>query len=298
MKLGFNALPFLSLLLIFASSAKADLKVAAYNIRNFDYDSRADAHTDKKELVKIIKSLKADLLGVEEIVNQKALYDLVRDSLKNYKLVLTQCGGRGRQTLGFLYNPQVLELVSFEQSMATNLNEGCDKGSRPMAVGNFKIKESGVKFTAVQVHLKAGARQSSADKRFKQYKAIGKFMKRKSFSKDFIIMGDFNTTDFWKENKNAQNFRNFAEQNSLENTTWEIGCSSYWWGGIDDGLEYPGLLDHILISRSLLRKFNGHEEETAAHCKKVSCEIASSKELGRSFTSVSDHCPMATVLVD
>ncbi len=86
--------------LVVASSSFASVKVASYNIRNFD---TTKSPTDKKELKKIIKKLKADLITVEEIVNTASFRKFVKSELPEYGVSLAHCGGGGRQKIGFLY---------------------------------------------------------------------------------------------------------------------------------------------------------------------------------------------------
>jgi hypothetical protein len=73
-----------------------------------------------------------------------------------------------------------------------------------------------------------------------------------------------------------------------------LGCSAYWWGGSDDGIEDPSLLDHIVVTPGLRK--NTNQAQVSGHCKKVSCRQASLKDLGVSYESVSDHCPITATI--
>ena len=82
-------------ILLLPTNAFSKIKITTYNIRNFDYDSRADIMTNKSELLKIIESVDSDLIGVQEIVNKDAFIRFVAQYLPNYKVALTDCGGGG-----------------------------------------------------------------------------------------------------------------------------------------------------------------------------------------------------------
>ena len=78
-------------ILLLPTNALSRIKITTYNIRNFDYDSRADIMTNKSELLKIIKSVDSDLIGVQEIVNKDAFIRFVAQYLPNYKFALSYC---------------------------------------------------------------------------------------------------------------------------------------------------------------------------------------------------------------
>ena len=63
-----------------------------------------------------------------------------------------------------------------------------------------------------------------------------------------------------------------------------------------DDLFNSSLLDHVLISKSLYRFFDYTNTEIGTHCQKARCEDALESLLGKSFTEVSDHCPISASL--
>mgnify|MGYP006181700945 FL=1 len=54
-------------LFILSIPAWAGLKIASYNIRNFDYDQRANIPTDKNLLYDTIRQINPDFMAVQEI---------------------------------------------------------------------------------------------------------------------------------------------------------------------------------------------------------------------------------------
>ncbi len=291
---------FASLLLLSSLSSQAAFTIGAYNIRNFDYDVRSRVQTNKNELAKMIKSLNVDVLSVEEIGNTGRFEDFVDKQFPTYATDLSRCGGAHGQHVGFMYNTNTVELLAFEEDMRVT-NPGsrpeCDGGSRPLAIGTFKIKATGQRFFAITAHLKSGSNNESMAKRFKQYEIIRtvvKEMQSKTGIKDFFIAGDLNTTEYLSKGGDFRALNKVISDLSAKHLTANLACSAYWWGGTDDGIEEPSLLDHIITSPGLLK--SNATVRAHGHCQKVSCRSASLEALGISYNQVSDHCPLTATI--
>lgn len=288
---------FISLMLFLCLNALAGLKVATYNIRNFDYDPRYNISTNKDFLKKTIAELDADLLAVQEIVQDRIFTQFIDNHFVNSSVVLTECGGQNDQKLGFVYNTKRLELKKVEEdSSVAATRDGqlpqCHIGSRPALIAQFYDKIDKMNFTAIAVHLKAGGEVSDIQKRFYQISTISKIISKlkKDGQENFIIIGDFNTTEYiQKQEEYTKLIRTFKNMD-LEDLSAKVSCTSYWYGGIDDDLEYPSILDHIVISKNFKDKLQKVEVES--HCKKSRCGVANQETLGVSFQEVSDHCPL------
>jgi endonuclease/exonuclease/phosphatase family metal-dependent hydrolase len=281
-------------------AAKPITRIATYNIRNYKKSSLANSPTTHKtELLNIIKTTKADLIAIQEIVDDYDFKSFVRRYLPSFKVALSKCGGLGNQKLGFLYNTKVYQLQEFyeDHSIKDRASE-CKSGLRPAAIGIFKKKYSRLKIAAISVHLKAGGGQNNADIRYKQLKKLSKIIAglRDDNYKHLAVMGDFNTTDYLLGNHNYDRFVDFTLKNNLIDFSEELECTAYWWGGIDDGLNYGSVLDHVMISESLYDSFDSSHSKVMAHCNKVRCKAKDDITLGRSYTQVSDHCPVVATL--
>ena len=281
--------------LLFTLSAQA-LTIGAYNIRNFDYDERSRIKTNKQELSTLLQSLKVDVLSLEEVNNTAEFERMVASKLPGYAVEVSRCGGAHGQRLGFLYNMNVVELLSFNEDLSiSEPGKGgtCDSGSRPLAIALFKIKATGQKFYAMTAHLKAGGDAGSISKRAKQYEIIKDTineLREKTGVKDFSFAGDMNTTEYLNRGADYRNFSKVVAELGMIDLTANSACSAYWWGGSDDGIETPSLLDHIAVTPGLMKKKTSAEAH--GHCKKVSCREVRATELGIIYESVSDHCPM------
>ncbi len=280
-------------LLSFSSNA---LVIGAYNIRNFDYDERSKIHTNKPELSKILTNLRADLLSIEEIHNTAEWDKFVQKNLPGYDTEVSRCGGAHGQRLGFLYNKSTIELLSFKEDLSISepgTPGACDAGSRPLAIGLFRVKATGQKFYGMTAHLKSGSEGSSLQKRTKQLqilKSIINQLKTKTGIKDFYFAGDLNSTEFLNRGSDYQLLSTITKELGMVLVTSKLKCSAYYWGGTDDGIETPSLLDHVALTPGLMKK--NPEVKIHGHCEKVSCRQVPIRELGISYESVSDHCPV------
>jgi hypothetical protein len=291
---------FALLTLIVSFTLKASVTIGAYNIRNFDYDERYRIRTNKIELSNILKNLNADVLSVEEVVNKAEFSNFINTKMAGFKDAISECGGAHGQHLGFIYNTNTIEMLSFNEDLSISEPGeagGCNSGSRPLAIGLFQIKSSKQKFYGLTTHLKSGSDPESVEKRTKQFqilKNIIRDLKAKTGIADFYFAGDLNTTEYLSRGTDYKLLTKLVSDLGMIDLAQNLGCSAYWWGGTDDGIEDPSLLDHIVVTPGLRK--NSNQAQASGHCKKVSCRQASLKELGVSYESVSDHCPITATI--
>ncbi|HXH29634.1 MAG TPA: endonuclease/exonuclease/phosphatase family protein [Bacteriovoracaceae bacterium] len=287
----------LSFLTTLSASA---LTVGAYNIRNFDYDQRARIQTNKSELATLLLGLKADVLSVGEINNTREFETFLAAKLPQYGFGLSRCGGAHSQHLGFIYHKNTIELLAFSEDLRLSQPGGrgtCDANSRPLAMGLFKIKSTGQRFYGMSAHLKSGSAPESIAMRIKQYAIIHSIIKdlqSNSGVKDYFLAGDLNTTEFLSRGVDYQHLTKLVASLGLVNLTQNASCSAYWWGGSDDGVESPALLDHVIVSPGLIKR--PIQARVHGHCQKVNCREVPVGQLGVSYAQVSDHCPVTAVI--
>jgi endonuclease/exonuclease/phosphatase family metal-dependent hydrolase len=291
--------------LVSSAHSTAGLRVASYNIRNFDYDVRSHTPTNKLHLVKMINEMQADIIAVQEINEKEEFKNMITKNFAgSYKAKLSECGGANDQKLGFIYNTNKLSLLEFKEDLRTvnpnynNQNQEqeqglCYTGSRPLAIGIFKNNTTNEKIVAIAVHLKAGGRPSNIRKRFKQHKVISTIVNEfhKNGFMNVIVMGDFNSTEYIYKGEEFERFKESVQAMDMADAAKDLKCSAYWWGGSRDSKQHPSALDHILISNNLL---NGTTPKlhSYGHCKKLNCKTTLEENMGVSFDEVSDHCPI------
>lgn len=290
----------LATLTLFSPTVFGKYKLMSYNIRNFDYDQRSRVPTNKDHLFKILKEENADFIAVQEI-NQKEVFKsfIHKNFYEKYQTILSDCGGTHNQKLGFVYDKNKFKLLKFHEDLRTvnpsiHNTSHCDNGSRPLAIGLFEMQETKKKMVAISVHLKSGGRPKSIEKRFKQLTILSKVIQeyRSLGIEHFIVMGDFNSTEYIHRRSEFRKFKNNVQNMGLTDLAENLKCTSYWWGGIDDGKQYPSILDHILVSNSFAYEQGLMSARPSAHCKKLKCQTTFEYDLGVSFDEVSDHCPI------
>ena len=289
----------------FLQAAYADtFKLVSYNIRNFDYDSRSHTPTNKKHLVYTIDQANPDLMAVQEINNKFEFEKMIdRNFQGDFETALSHCGGSHDQHLGFVYKTKALKLLSFTEDLRTvNVNSNqrvnshnCKQGSRPVAIATFKKIDTNQIIIALSVHLKSGGQKNSINKRFKQLEVLSKIVSeyRAKGMEHFIIMGDFNSTEYIFRGTHQKRFSSLVKKMNLKDASEKISCSSYWWGNTNDTTQYPSVLDHILISNELT-KGKEVKAKPLAHCASLNCQPTNEFDMGISFDEVSDHCPIKT----
>ncbi|MCO4753633.1 MAG: endonuclease/exonuclease/phosphatase family protein [Bacteriovoracaceae bacterium] len=281
---------YMTILLFVALSAHA-FKAGTFNIRNFD---KSGSSTNKVLLEQMIEDMDADLLAVQEILNHRSFRSFVESKLEAYELVLSNCGGGGGQKLGFLYKRSALKLISVEEDKRVSQalsRTGC--GSlRPALVAIFEDNNS-KRLGAISLHLKAGGGKRNISRRATQYKSVSSIifdLEDKGIDR-IVAMGDFNTTGYDLKNADYHNFLNLLSRTQSTTTAEAIECTSYWKGkSYSDGIEEASTLDHIVYSKSF---GTPKSISVGSHCEKVGCRDVYEEQLGESYKSVSDHCPVS-----
>jgi len=276
------------------------LNFGTYNVRNFGtVEFKADVTTNKFLLKTLILKTSADVLAVQEIVDDELFKNFIKESLPQYNLILSECGGSGNQKVGILYNKEKLKLNWSKEDNRIANGESCQAGIRPAMIAQFQMKDSHLNFQVIAVHLKAGGRASNIEARFKQLEILSLMVEELRAKKmDYIaIMGDFNTTEYLEDANAAARFKKVVRDNDLIDFAEEIDCSSYWKGPENDEvMRYASLLDHVMISKEFHQQFKYDSARTLAHCQKNSCRQETVDGLGLTYNEVSDHCPVVAKL--
>lgn len=289
------------LVLLCVSSTYASIKISSYNIRMY---GKSGEYTNASKLKQIIHEMNSDLIGVQEIVNVTKFKTFIGENFKNYKVIMSKCGGGGSQKLGVVYDSNKLELVKMiEDDSISNpkgLDDdvlGCRSSLRPLVTAFFKVRKTQKSLVAMVVHLKAGGSYTSYRKRAQQYKMLKSiFIQYEQKYPQIVMLGDFNTTGYDERTQDYDRFIDMVSGMNVYDSSQNIVCTSYWSGATwDDNIEEPSNLDHILISKEL-RKNKKMQFSVGAHCKQVQCKEAKRDELGETYENVSDHCPISVTI--
>lgn len=279
---------FAFLLLLLSLPGWAKWSVSTYNIRNFDNDPSAGT-TNLNELGKIIKEMQSDVMAFEEVINLKAFDTLIKKNLPGYAYEISECGGFGKQHLAVVYNPKTFDFVEQEEDLTfSGSRDGC--GSlRPLLLVTLKNKANKTNYTFAAAHLKAGGNDRAMAQRWQQYAKLEVIAKAFD-QKNLILLGDLNTTGYNIKDKDFVKFEEFMNDSKMRTMTETIGCTNYWTGTLGGEEHQSSILDHIVIHD---KNFSSVESvKVGAHCARTECRPSTPEELGLSYQSVSDHCPV------
>ncbi len=278
----------LALLLLLSSQAWAGWTISSYNIRNFDHDHVA-GQTNIDELSKTVKTYKSDVMTFIEVVNLDAFKSVIKATLPDHQVAHSTCGGFGKQKLAIVYNSKMFNLIGQIEDMTFSGSTGACGSLRPVFLVTLQEKLTTKKFTFAAVHLKAGGAEAAMQQRWKQYDLLAKLVKQYG-SQNLIMMGDFNTTGYNIKDQDFDHFDKLLANGSLKTTSENLGCTSYWEGTLGNGRHQPSILDHIVLKDDLFSEVQS--VTVGSHCAKLNCKDATPEELGVSYQTVSDHCPL------
>lgn len=278
----------LILALFITSSAWARFSVTAYNIRNFDKDPGA-GQTNSALLGKTIKEFKSDVMAFIEVVNVEAFKKLIQVNLPTHTITHSECGGTGRQKLAIIFDSSKFELVKSFEDLSFSSQDGECGSLRPIFLVTLKEKSTAKSYTFGAVHLKAGGSERAMKQRWIQYEKLFGLVESRS-KENLILLGDFNTTGYNIKDQDYVKFEEFLNQKKFRTTSESLGCTSYWEGTLGNGQHQSSILDHIVLKDSQMSEVA--EVSLGSHCAELSCRPATPEELGATYASVSDHCPI------
>ena len=230
-------------------------------------------------------------MAFNEVVNKSAFTSLLKTNLPEYEYTLSSCGGFGKQHLALAYNPKAFKFISQTEDFSFS-GPGTKCGSlRPVLLVSLKHLESEQVFTFGVVHLKAGSNSSAMAQRWEQYLKLEKLTTAYK-GKNLVLIGDFNTTGYNKKDEDFIKFDEILRVSGFRTSAEDLNCTSYWNGGNQepDAEHISSVLDHIIVQDELYSSLD--DVKVGAHCARLSCRPAKAEQLGLSYQSVSDHCPV------
>lgn len=279
---------FVLLSLLLSAQVWAGWSVSSYNIRNFNKDPGAGA-TDVVELGSIIKTFKSDVMGFIEVVNLPAFQTLIKTNLPGYVLSNTTCGGFGKQKLAIVHNPKVFKFISAAEDLTFSSSTNACGSLRPGLLVTLQHIATKKTYVFAAMHLKAGGAESAMQQRWVQYETLTKLTKQYS-AQNLVILGDLNTTGYNLRDIDFEHFDNFLTASKMHTMSENLGCTSYWSGPLNTGLHQASILDHIVLKQNMVDEVA--DVYLGSHCAKMDCKDSTPEDLGVSYESVSDHCPI------
>lgn len=267
------------------------LRLATWNLHNFPSPEQ-----DQERLQKTLERLDADIIAVQEIVDKNALTQL----FPTWELYLSQRGGRGRQKLGVLINPETIEVLGTPQE---HLEISFSGDLRPAYSLYVRGRQIPVDFHIVVVHLKA--RSNGFEIRQTQWNELAAILAALpqqegpgQNDQDMVVLGDFNATGPSQGSAadELEQMQLILARQGLSHVENKEGCSVYWDGQRRDAWKEPSLLDMIWVAGFV------HESLSPAyafgHCARYRCQAFRSTEAypELDYEAVSDHCPVVVDL--
>jgi endonuclease/exonuclease/phosphatase family metal-dependent hydrolase len=274
--------------LLVASQAWAKWSISSYNIRNFDNDYQAGS-TNVTVLGSTVKDLKSDVMGFIEVVNLNAFKTLVNTNLPGYNIQSSKCGGTGKQKLAIVFDPAVFKFISQTEDLTFSGTATSCGSLRPVLMVVLEQISTKKQFVFAAAHLKAGGGRSAMERRWKQYELLAD-LAAKFENQNLVVLGDLNTTGYNLKDDDYTHFEEFLTQSSMRTVSETLGCTSYWEGTLGTGQHQSSVLDHIVTSEKMASQIQ--DINLGAHCAKLDCRPATPAELGVSYQTVSDHCPI------
>ena len=275
------------------------IRIATYNIREF-----GKARTDLDRLTTIIAKTDADVLAVQEIMNERDLRDVARrlsQGRRSFDVALSRCGGKSKMHVGFLYDKEKLTLLSTTEYPELDPEGGGNcNGERPGFAGTFEDKEKRRKVTLLVVHFLYGGEKERFEMRKAQWRKAHAIAAKIEKENPVAILGDTNSTGWDDDDFSERTFiKEEAKKNHRIVVSDNLGCSNYWTPRAKDGEEepadgantldgqlVPSTLDHIVASPSIVRG----RSEVHSFCRELRCKKTSTKP--EDFEKVTDHCPV------
>lgn len=237
-----------------------------------DREKRSDS--DYERIAGIIKDMNADVIGLQEIENEKALRK-VMNYLDDYQCFVGNTA-RG-QNVAFLYKNEV-EVTDIKEYMPVAIHKG---RNRPGLIAH--CKKGNFDWSMMVVHLKSTSRYDSTDElrqesretRRLQAAIMTKWVDSvaQTQEKDIIIVGDFN--DFPLRKKDPTLTALLDNQNIDFLTKERKSCKD----------EKLYAIDHIVVSKSAKKRFVTGSDGM------VNFYASEKKEIAQ---KISDHCPVVS----
>lgn len=288
-----------------------NLRIAVWNIRNFPIDERPQFPdlgysrlTNICDLEDTLRGLDADVFALSEICDTRRFPPILQRAGRGRDYEVMFAGGAGQfgQHAGAAWDQRLIEPAGGYVEIETVALDPALRSA--LATYLASVREDGVDFTLVSVHLAAGPKGFQS--RLRQYRALADWVKEWVVDvgdDDVVVAGDFNTTGppggtTLDELRVADQMLAEAGLRRLVNVT---GCTEYWEGrGREpDGIQVASSLDHVYV-RSLEELDTSVPLQAWLHCRRMRCADLESRPGAEdaTFWDVSDHCPLTFEIVD
>ena len=293
---------------------EGNLRIATFNIRNFPSVSLLDPtqppdatppisylrDTDRTALLAVLDTLSFDVLAVQEILDAEALGALI-DELgakqnKRYAWAFSENAAGNPQHIGIIVDSDKLSLEDVREHTEIDVS-----GTLRPGLSARIASDGGIDFSVMVLHLASGDSGGRVELRAQQARQTASIVAAQRLERmddDYLVLGDLNTAK--EETEYPVIDEAFASaESALTRQEHADPCTSYWIKRSTNPLVRPSTIDHVYAA-SLAERDVDVPIESGAHCAEYLCQAFESRDAqsGRSFYSVSDHCPVYFEVAD
>ena len=226
-----------------------NIRIGTFNIRQFG----GTRDTDMAKLTKLVASLDADILAVQESrANQSSaeLAATLSRGSRAYRVALSQCGGRSEMRVGFLSQTSVASRSRRREGLpelAPGDDGRCSATERPGFLGVFT--DGARSLHLLTIHFTPGNDQGAYARRKEQWARAHKIAAqlRADGASAVAILGDANSTGYRDDENGERTFVDASAKSAgMSVVTAGVACSEYW---KSEGVYVPSAL--ITLSRRM-----------------------------------------------
>jgi len=293
---------------------EGNLRIATFNIRNFPSVSLLDPtqpvdatppisylrDTDRTALLAVLETLSFDVLAVQEILDAEALGALIEElgakQNKRYAWAFSENAAGNPQHIGLIVDSDKLSLEDVREHTEIDVS-----GTLRPGLSARITSEGGIDFSVMVLHLASGDSGGRVELRAAQARQAASIVAAQRLERmddDYLVLGDLNTAK--EEAEYPVLDEAFASgESALTRQEHADPCTSYWIKRSTNPLVRPSTIDHVYAA-SLTERDVDVPIESGTHCAEYLCQAFESRDAlsGRSFYSVSDHCPVYFEVAD
>jgi endonuclease/exonuclease/phosphatase family metal-dependent hydrolase len=262
-------------------------RIATFNIRMFP-----EPTTDFERVSATLAELDADLLGVQEIIDQGALMAVLQQASirtgRTYRAVISRCrSAKHGITTGLVWDASKWRLIEEREypDLLPDLGVPCGE-AQPGLLGIFADRQ-GRRIALLSVHLDAFPDKFEVRReQWRRLIAIQKAVHERHRA-TVVALGDFNSTGFDGQPSEERQFvLDVVQEAGFRLLTAEVPCTEYY---LPEGRrEYvPSVLDHLVVTDG-----RWSAPKAIGFCERLACRITAAEDMDEDFVRVSDHCPV------
>lgn len=236
----------------FAVSSTASFSVMSWNIEQFPKSSMTPT-----EVEDILDDLRPDLVGLQELLDQRAFFELV-DQLDEYDGTLVF---EDRLAVGMIWRPDRVRVENIEPLFTDDDYAFPRAPLRADVTVLSPTGETEFDFVFINLHLKAQGDARSQYRRLDAIEKLATYIEEEieaGSDPDFVVIGDYN--DRLTDERGNNVFLRMLDKPELYNFL-TLGPSL---AGEKSYIPIPGFIDHIMVTTDAVEEYGLGRTEAVA----------------------------------